>query len=761
MGIKLTSNFDENVGLPLDSREIATDNTARDAIANGVRYIGLNVFIVATNKTWQLQGGISNSNWVDITSSFTGLWQTSPTLGSAWISPVATNVGLDLGNNGVSINGVFGILSDAFGGGGQLFQGNYTQLPNIYLSLDWVVRGLYASDGTTKVLDWSSNGGIATALPITSTVATGTPPFYISSLTEVTNLNAGMWQGQFYPMSALGDLFIGGLAGASSSLPGNATTVHKFLRSVGTGTLPQLPSWEQIDYTELSGLPTLAHTIASVSHKFLNSYDATTGNFTALQPAYSDISGTPDLSAYITLGSLSATSPISYNNSTGVFSITPSTNLSSLQGLTYASAAFVKMTGANTFTLDTNTYLTSVTAHNVLSATHGDTLTDTVVAGDIMIGNATPKWARLAKGTDGYVLTIDSSTHLPAWKVASGGSQTPWTSDIDGAGYELDNVGQLNPTTTQTTENGNSGTMKWSMPFQGSSYKKFLAYLDALTVTSGNSDAVNMNGSGYIEIPNSSPLAVSNITISFWIKPSSQPTSNTVINKSFSSTIGGSWLFSYDNSNGGQLRFIAIIGGVLKIVTSGVITSGSWHHVVGTYDGSTVVMYLDGSSTGTPVSVSGTLDTSTNNIEIGRYSDLGGYNFSGAMDELNIWNRALSSSDVTALYNSGAGVYGDTSASPYNSGFVAGYHFDEGSGTTIADFTTNANTGNFGGSGNTWVNGLITNPNAGGITVTFPTAFTKTPFSYGNKASLSTITTTTLTINSASADTGWIFVEGY
>jgi hypothetical protein len=55
-------------------------------------------------------------------------------------------------------------------------------------------------------------------------------------------------------------------------------------------------------------------------------------------------------------------------------------------------------------------------AHNLLSAIHGDTLTDSVLAGDILIGNATPKWARLAKGTDNYVLTIDSVTHLPTWK---------------------------------------------------------------------------------------------------------------------------------------------------------------------------------------------------------------------------------------------------------------------------------------------------------------------------------------------------------
>jgi hypothetical protein len=56
---------------------------------------------------------------------------------------------------------------------------------------------------------------------------------------------------------------------------------------------------------------------------------------------------------------------------------------------------FVKATGTS-ISYDNSTYLTAVTAHNLLSTTHGDTLADTVVRGDIVYGNATPKWARLA-----------------------------------------------------------------------------------------------------------------------------------------------------------------------------------------------------------------------------------------------------------------------------------------------------------------------------------------------------------------------------
>lgn len=53
------------------------------------------------------------------------------------------------------------------------------------------------------------------------------------------------------------------------------------------------------------------------------------------------------------------------------------------------------------------------TAHNVLSVSHGDTLADSVASGDLMIGNATPKWARLAKGDDGDILVLVSG--LPEW----------------------------------------------------------------------------------------------------------------------------------------------------------------------------------------------------------------------------------------------------------------------------------------------------------------------------------------------------------
>ncbi len=59
-------------------------------------------------------------------------------------------------------------------------------------------------------------------------------------------------------------------------------------------------------------------------------------------------------------------------------------------------------------------------AHNVLSASHGDSTAAAVVRGDIIIGSgATPKWVRLGKGALGTVLTMGSDE--PAWTAPGAG----------------------------------------------------------------------------------------------------------------------------------------------------------------------------------------------------------------------------------------------------------------------------------------------------------------------------------------------------
>jgi len=79
------------------------------------------------------------------------------------------------------------------------------------------------------------------------------------------------------------------------------------------------------------------------------------------------------------------------------------------------------------------------TSHNLLSITHSDTETDTVVQGDLIVGGSTPTWERLALGASGTFLKSDGSD--PSWA-------TLQASDIDTLALLLDQ------TTPQTVVNG-------------------------------------------------------------------------------------------------------------------------------------------------------------------------------------------------------------------------------------------------------------------------------------------------------------------
>lgn len=66
MGINVASSFTRNAGVPIDDTAIVADLTARDAIADGIRYEGFIVYVEAEGLNYQLVGGITDSDWVEI-----------------------------------------------------------------------------------------------------------------------------------------------------------------------------------------------------------------------------------------------------------------------------------------------------------------------------------------------------------------------------------------------------------------------------------------------------------------------------------------------------------------------------------------------------------------------------------------------------------------------------------------------------------------------------------------------------------------------
>lgn len=88
--------------------------------------------------------------------------------------------------------------------------------------------------------------------------------------------------------------------------------------------------------------------------------------------------------------------------------------------------------------------------------------------------------------------------------------------------------------------------------------------------------------------------------------------------------------------------------------TTQTINDGNWHFVVLTADGSNLKLYLDATERKSGTS---NINAQTNTgTFIGNRVDDPSIGFTGAIDEVGIWTRALSSTEITTLYNSGAGL---------------------------------------------------------------------------------------------------------
>jgi hypothetical protein len=84
--------------------------------------------------------------------------------------------------------------------------------------------------------------------------------------------------------------------------------------------------------------------------------------------------------------------------------------------------------------------------------------------------------------------------------------------------------------------------------------------------------------------------------------------------------------------------------------SGGTYNDANWHYVVGVADGSDIYLYVDGSLV---ASSSNSSTASSAYLDIG--GELGQGYGSSNMDEIGVWSRALSPSEIYSLYNNGLG----------------------------------------------------------------------------------------------------------
>jgi hypothetical protein len=89
----------------------------------------------------------------------------------------------------------------------------------------------------------------------------------------------------------------------------------------------------------------------------------------------------------------------------------------------------------------------------------------------------------------------------------------------------------------------------------------------------------------------------------------------------------------------------------IMLATVAAIGTG-WHHVVGTKNGSTLALYVDGSAASTDSSANATTTDNGTYLIIGGNWDSGNF-FNGSLDEVAVYGTALSSTRVAAHYTAG------------------------------------------------------------------------------------------------------------
>ena len=133
---------------------------------------------------------------------------------------------------------------------------------------------------------------------------------------------------------------------------------------------------------------------------------------------------------------------------------------------------------------------------------------------------------------------------------------------------------------------------------------------------------------------------------------------------------------------------LAIWGGCKDKATTLSIPQDQWSFVAVTYDGATVTSYVnDASETWTQSS----FNTQSSHLFIGAETTNNGSGFrnyfTGNIDEVAIWDEALTASEMTALYNSGSPLSADSDSGDYvsSANLAVYYKMNTGSGGTAID----------------------------------------------------------------------------
>ncbi len=279
--------------------------------------------------------------------------------------------------------------------------------------------------------------------------------------------------------------------------------------------------------------------------------------------------------------------------------------------------------------------LNTTTYYRVLATSTLNGVSCSELSGTLVV-NVTPFIPAIASNESTINDCADTTINLSA-NLESGISGT-WSATPAGGVFSDIN----NPESTFTGESGETYTLTWTVtntPCVDNAANVNVTFPDCGNNFDfdGTNTSVSFNDNYNLNNP---------FSIEIWVKPNGASATQTIISKRNAndlstgydlSIVGGSTLAFNWNSN--------------SISVSNVVSTSRWYHVAVTFNGSTYTVYVDGIAVDTATGsapISNTQNTllgamSSNSVPVNYYN--------GWLDELRIWNTALTETQIREMMN--------------------------------------------------------------------------------------------------------------
>ena len=166
--------------------------------------------------------------------------------------------------------------------------------------------------------------------------------------------------------------------------------------------------------------------------------------------------------------------------------------------------------------------------------------------------------------------------------------------------------------------------------------------------------ALNLDGNSWAEVHDNASLDVTTgLTLETWIYVEDNATQGRILSKWGNTQPNRSFQMFMNNA---VVRFLIGDGSSQNGLNSATsLTEGNWHHIVGTYDGANIKIYIDGSEDVTTAETF-TIYNSNEPLYIGGYTSNANLS-DNPLAQPRIYNRALTAEEVQRSYDSNKNTY--------------------------------------------------------------------------------------------------------